>query len=82
MPIREGWAFPEKPNSVGGVSMSDDILLVSSKVKAAIQAKGCNTGGDAIGGLNMWVNWLIDQATARAKANGRKTVRAHDFISG
>jgi len=63
------------------VNMSQEVLVVSSKVKAAIQAKGCNTGGDAITGLNEWVHWLIDQAAARAKANGRKTVRAHDFIS-
>jgi histone H3/H4 len=26
------------------------------------------------------VNWLVQEATARAKANGRKTVRAHDFV--
>jgi len=57
-----------------------EVLLVASKVKDAIKGKGCNTGGDAIDGLNGWVHWLIEQATARAGANGRKTVRAHDFI--
>ena len=57
-----------------------EVLLVGSKVKAAIKDAGCNTGGDAIDGLNGWVHWLIDQATSRAAANGRKTVRAHDFI--
>lgn len=57
-----------------------EVLLVGSKVKAAIKDAGCNTGGDAIDGLNGWVHWLIGQATARAGANGRKTVRAHDFI--
>ena len=56
------------------------MLLVGSKVKAAIKKRNCNTSGDALEGLNGWVNWLIDQATARAKANGRKTVRTHDFI--
>jgi len=61
--------------------MSNEVLVVASKVKAAIQAKGCNTGGDAVEGLNQWVNWLVDQAAARAKANGRKTVRGHDFMS-
>ena len=35
---------------------------------------------DSVEGLNEWVYWLISQATARAKANGRKTVRAHDFM--
>lgn len=57
-----------------------EVLLVGSKVKQAIKDAGCNTGGDAIDGLNGWVHWLIDQATQRAAANGRKTVRAHDFI--
>lgn len=59
-----------------------EVLLVGSKVKAAIKEAGCNTGGDALEGLNAWVHWLIDQATARADANGRKTVRAHDFMVG
>ena len=57
-----------------------EVLLVGSKVKAQIKASGCNTAGDAIEGLNNWVHWLIAQATARAKANNRKTVRAHDFM--
>jgi histone H3/H4 len=57
-----------------------EVLLVGSKVKAAIKDNDCNTGGDAIEGLNNWVHWLIGQATARASANGRKTVRAHDFM--
>ncbi len=57
-----------------------EVLLVGSKVKAAIKEAGCNTGGDAMDGLNGWMHWLIEQATKRAVANGRKTVRAHDFI--
>ncbi len=58
-----------------------EMLLVGSKVKAAIKSHGCNTAGDAVEGLNQWVHWLVDQASARASANGRKTVRAHDFIA-
>ncbi len=57
-----------------------EVLLVGSKVKATIKEADCNTGGDAVDGLNNWVHWLIKQATARAQANGRKTVRAHDFM--
>ena len=57
-----------------------EVLLVGSKVKATIKEADCNTGGDAIDGLNNWVHWLIMQATKRAQANGRKTVRAHDFM--
>ena len=58
-----------------------EMLIVGSKVKAMLKEAGCNTGGDALDGLNTWMHWLIEQATNRAGANGRKTVRAHDFIS-
>jgi len=58
-----------------------EVLVVASKVKAQIKAAGCATGGDAIEGLNGWVEFLIGQAAQRAAANGRKTVRAHDFLA-
>jgi histone H3/H4 len=61
---------------------SQEVLLVGSKVKAAIKEHDCNTSGDAIEGLNEWVHWLIDQAARRASKNGRKTVRSHDFMVG
>lgn len=57
-----------------------DPFVVASKAKAALKKAGCNTAGDALDGLNAWAHWLIDQAAKRAKANGRKTVRAYDFI--
>ena len=63
-------------------SANKEMLLVGSKVKAAIKDANCNTAGDALEGLNEWVYWLIQQATARASQNGRKTVRAHDFMVG
>ncbi len=59
-----------------------EILLVGSKVKAAIKGAKCNTAGDALAGLNEVVYWYVEQAAKRAKANGRKTVRAHDFHIG
>jgi hypothetical protein len=61
--------------------LSGEMLLVASKVKAELKKRGCNTASDALGGLNMWLHWLIDQASKRTKANGRKTVRSHDFIN-
>ncbi len=64
-----------------GSKKTGEVLVVGSKVKALLKKRGCNTGGDAISGLNMWLHWLVDQSASRAKANGRKTVRAHDFIS-
>ncbi|MBI3723363.1 hypothetical protein HY251_05335 [bacterium] len=58
-----------------------EMLLIASKVKGVLKGSGCNTAGDALEGLNGWVHWLCDQAAKRAKANGRKTVRSHDFIN-
>ncbi len=55
-------------------------MVIASKVKAAIKKNKCNTAGDALNGLNNVVGWYIQQASKRAKANGRKTVRAHDFM--
>jgi len=61
---------PELPN-----------FLVKSVCKEALKETGCNVAGDALEGLNMVVGWYIQQAAARAEANGRKTVRAHDFLA-
>jgi len=57
-----------------------EMLLVGSKTKAALKASGMNVAGDALEGLNGVLYWYIDQAAKRAAANGRKTVRAHDFV--
>ena len=57
-----------------------ESLLVASKVRAMLKDADCNTAGDALDGLNGYVAWLVGQAAKRAKENGRKTVRAHDFI--
>jgi hypothetical protein len=64
----------------GAAKKGGEMLLVGSKVKAEIKNANCNTAGDALDGLNNWVHWLITQATQRASQNGRKTVRAHDFM--
>jgi histone H3/H4 len=69
-----------KKGRAGGVARPTEMLLVSSKVRQMIKDAGCNTAGDALDGLNAYVGWLIDQAAKRASENGRKTVRAHDFI--
>ena len=64
----------------GGKKAALEPMYVASKVRQAIKAAGCNTASDALNGLQGWIGWHIQQACARAKANGRKTVRAHDFI--
>lgn len=58
-----------------------EMIVVSSKAKALLKKAGCNTAGDALEGLNGVLYWYIEQAAKRAKLNGRKTVRAHDFAT-
>ena len=58
-----------------------DIIVVQSKFKEALKAHGVNVAADAMEGANEILHWYLDQAAQRAKSNGRKTVRAHDFIS-
>jgi hypothetical protein len=55
-------------------------LIIASKAKGVLKGYDCNVAGDAMDGLNGWAYWLLEQAAKRAKANGRKTVRAHDFM--
>jgi len=62
-------------------SKNKEMLLVGSKVKAALKGHELNVAGDALDGLNEWIYWLIGQAATRAEQNGRKTVRAHDFMA-
>jgi len=57
-----------------------EMLLVASKVRQMLKDADRNVAGDALEGLNAYVGWLVQQAAARAKENGRKTVRAHDFM--
>ena len=56
-------------------------FLVKSVCKEALKAHDVNVAGDALDGLNMVVGWYISQAANHAKANKRKTVQSHDFLS-
>ncbi len=56
-----------------------EMIVVSSKAKAALKKAGCNTASGALEALNAVLYWYIEQAAKRAKANGRKTVRDYDF---
>ncbi len=64
---------------MGDSCKDKEMLVVGSKAKSVIKEAGCNVGGDALEGLNSVVHWYIEQAAKRAQANGRKTVKAHDF---
>src|SRR3954468_19748190 len=57
-----------------------ETLVIASKAKGVLKKAGCNTAGDAFTALNGYLYWLLEQAAKRAKANGRKTVRKHDFM--
>lgn len=58
-----------------------EVLVVQSKFKEALKAHGVNVAADAMNGANDILHWYVSQAANRAKNNGRKTVRAHDFLS-
>jgi len=73
-------AKAKKGGKSGGGAKPTEMLLVSSKVRQMLKDAGCNTAGDALDGLNGYVGWLVQQAAKRASENGRKTVRAHDFM--
>ncbi|NJN64502.1 MAG: DUF1931 domain-containing protein [Acidobacteria bacterium] len=57
------------------------MLLVGSKVKSALREHDVNVASDAPAALNEVVYWYLEQAVRRATANGRKTVRPHDFMA-
>jgi len=52
-------------------------LAVKSAVKA--QLKGLRVSGDFFKALDNYITCCLKEAAARAKANGRKTVRACDL---
>lgn len=70
------------PSGAGGGSKKTDskeALVVVSKVKAALRSYDVYDAFDAADALNAVCHWYIEQAAGRVAANGRKTVRAHDF---
>lgn len=71
----------ESLNKASGDTAAKDSLLIASKVRELIRQHSCNTAGDALDGLNGWLHFLIEQACKRAQNNGRKTIRAHDFMA-
>lgn len=61
--------------------MSEDILVVTSKVKKYIKEKGqMNTSAETIDILSKAVEKLCAKGIESAKADGRKTVMARDII--
>lgn len=58
----------------------ETVLVIVSKVKAYIKGKSeMNTAGNVAPKLSEIVQRLCDDAMARAKKDGRKTVMDRDF---
>jgi DNA polymerase-2 len=77
--LRRRNAMPDDNNDSDNTN-SEEMMLVGSKVKAALKAAGCNSSSDVLPALNAYVGWILKQAAARAGENGRKTVRGHDIL--
>jgi hypothetical protein len=58
---------------------SKEILVVGSKMKDVVKAAGCMSSGDLIEAVSEKVHALLADAAARAKGNGRSTVRPYDL---
>jgi histone H3/H4 len=67
-----------KNQNIGDDKMAE-ILVVGSKVKEFAKKSEVNVAGDFIEGLSKEVEILIEKAVARARSNGRKTVKALDL---
>ena len=63
------------------MEQQDSQISGFSKDNAFLKSHGVNVASDALEGANEIFHWYVSQAATRAKNNGRKTVRAHDFIS-
>lgn len=60
-------------------SASKEILIVGSKMKDVVKSAGCMSSGDLIEALSNKVHEMLENATERAKGNGRSTVRPYDL---
>ena len=69
----------KKKKKAAKKSKSREVLCVASKVKAYIKAKNMNTSAEAINHLSEKIYCMLDDATSRTRANGRKTVKAQDL---
>lgn len=70
-----------KAKSAAKSKVSAAEYVVRSRVKELIAGAGCQSSGDVADAVGSVVVWYLEQAVARAKANGRKTVRSHDVIA-
>jgi len=69
----------KKKGTSGSASPSPQGLVVSSKVKAFVKAKGFRSSSDLIDALSARAAQTLSAACQRAKANKRSTVRPADL---
>ena len=53
------------------------MIIVKAKIKSVVP--GYNVAGDLAEALNKKVLQLLEEASERAKANGRRTLQARDL---
>jgi len=56
-----------------------EVLVVQSKVREEVKKRKANMAGDFCEAISKEVATMVDAAIRRARANGRKTVRAADL---
>ena len=56
-----------------------DSIIVQSKVREAIKALDLRTDSNVVDALNDKVHAMLKDAAARAKRNGRGTLRPYDL---
>jgi len=59
--------------------MATETLVVVSKIKDYMKGKGLQTSETAVDALSNAVRELLDKAAARAKDNGRQTIKDRDI---
>jgi len=59
--------------------MAKETLVVVSKVKEYVKEQGMQTSETAVEALSNAVRELLNKAVARAKDNGRQTVKDRDI---
>jgi len=58
---------------------TSENVIVTSKLREAIRSHDVRMASDLVEGLNAHVHELLAKAVARAKGNGRGTVRSNDL---
>lgn len=71
---------PASTTSSNKNSIPKDVLIIASRLKEYIQARGdMNTSGNVMDVLSDHVRVITDRAIDQARAEGRKTVMDRDF---